>query len=208
VSIKLVGCSFAKCTTCDDLQQFILKLPDARSSLNLQNIKLNISIIKHLVVVYMPRGVRSPKGTLRRYCALFTTRWTLRRRPALPRMRVTTKATQKLGQFLLSVTGMVAHGHSDGAYAHYAPSLWPGDSNFTISSLARLFHRLEGVPIWETCDLFPYPPPNALFGALLRRKSRCLDSLKPIEPSARRGSLPLPKKFYLHLDNSAKDNKN
>jgi hypothetical protein len=39
----------------------------------------------------------------------------------------------------MSVTRMVAYGHSDGAYAHYAPSCWPGDSNFTISSLARLF---------------------------------------------------------------------
>ncbi len=57
----------------------------------------------------------------------------------LPRMRVTTKATQGLGQILMSVTGMVAHGHVDGAYTHYAPSCWRGDSNFTISSLARLF---------------------------------------------------------------------
>jgi hypothetical protein len=40
---------------------------------------------------------------------------------ALPRMRVTTKATQGLGQLSMSITGMVAHSHGDGAYAHYAP---------------------------------------------------------------------------------------
>ena len=73
---------------------------------------------------------------------------------ALPRMRVITKPTQGLGQLPMSVTGMVAHGHADGAYAHYSPSSWPGDSNFTISSLAKLFRRLEGAPIQETGDLF------------------------------------------------------
>ena len=35
-----------------------------------------------------------------------------------------------------------------------------------------------------------------------------MDSLKFIEPSARRGSLRLPQKLYLQLDNSTKDNKN
>jgi hypothetical protein len=58
---------------------------------------------------------------------------------ALPRMQVTTKATQGLGQLPMSVTGMVAHGHGNGAYAHYALACWPGDSNATISSLAKLF---------------------------------------------------------------------
>ena len=127
---------------------------------------------------------------------------------ALPRMRVITKATQGLGQLPMSVTGMVAHGHADGAYAHYSPSSWPGDSNFTISSLAKLFRRLEGAPIRETGDLFPYPPANAFFEALLRGKSRCLESLKRVEPGARRGAVPLPKNLYLQLDNFAKDNKN
>ena len=108
----------------------------------------------------------------------------------------------------MSVTGMVAHGHADGAYAHYSPSSWPGDSNFTISSLAKLFRRLEGVPIWKTGDLFPYPPANAFFEALLRGKSRCLESLKRVEPDAGRGAVPLPKNLYLQLENSAKDNKN
>ena len=127
---------------------------------------------------------------------------------ALPRMRVTTKATQGLGQFPISVTGMVAHGHGDGAYAHYAPLCWPGDSNFTISLLARLLRRLEAAPVRETGDLFPYPPSNALFEALLRGKSRCMDTLNLIEAGSRRGRLPLPKNLYLQLDNSSKDNKN
>ena len=127
---------------------------------------------------------------------------------ALPRMRVITKATHGLEQLPISVTGMVADGHADGAYAHYSTSSWPGDSNFTISSLARLFRRLEGAPIRESGDLFPYQPANGFFEVLLRGKSRCQDSLKRVQQGLERGSVPLPKNLYLQLDNSAKDNKN
>ena len=73
---------------------------------------------------------------------------------ALPRMRITTKATQGLGQLPMNVTDMVLHGYEDGTYAHYSPHCWLGDSNATISSLVRLFHQLEGPSIWEHGALF------------------------------------------------------
>ena len=44
--------------------------------------------------------------------------------------------------------------------------------------------------------------------ALLRGKSRCMDILKLAKPEARIGAIPFPKKLYLQLDNSTKDNKN
>ena len=47
----------------------------------------------------------------------------------------------------MNVTGMVSHRHGDGIYAHYCPQCWLGDSNAIISSLARLFCRLEGLLI-------------------------------------------------------------
>ena len=76
---------------------------------------------------------------------------------ALPWMSVTTKATQRLGQLSMNVTGMVSHGHEDGAYAHYSSHCWPGDSNATISSLARLFRCLEGPSFRESGALLQYP---------------------------------------------------
>ena len=100
---------------------------------------------------------------------------------ALPWMRVTTKATQGLGQLPMNVTGMVSHGHRDGAYTHYSPHCWPRDSNATILSLARLFCRLEGPSLRESGALLQYPPQNSLFEALLRGKSRCFDLLPRIE---------------------------
>ena len=127
---------------------------------------------------------------------------------AFPWMRVTTKATQGLGQLFINVTGMVSHGHGDGAYTHYSPHCWPGDSNATISSLARLFCRLEGPSVWESGILLQYPPQNSLFVALLREKSRCLDLSPRIEGIDMEGRKPLPRKLYLQLDNSTKANKN
>ena len=126
----------------------------------------------------------------------------------LPRMRVTTMATQGLEQLPMSVTGMVAHGHGDGAYAHYAPSCWPNDPNATITSLAKLFRRLVGLHIRKTSALFEHPVANSLFEALMRGKSRCFDVLKRVEPNDVVGKVPLPPNLYLELDNSVKDNKN
>ena len=47
-----------------------------------------------------------------------------------------------------------------------------------------------------------------MFEALLRGKSRYMDILKVTELEAQIGAIPLPKKLYLQLDNSTKDNKN
>ena len=208
VLIKPVGSSFAKYTTCDDLQQFILKSPKGGpkytefTKQRTEHLNHQASC-RHLYASWREESKRNPREIL---CIIHNKMNTSK--TALPRMRVITKATQGLGQFPISVTRMVAHGHGDGAYAHYAPSCWPGDLNFTISLLARLLRRLEAAPIREMGDLFPYPPSNALFEALLRGKSRCMDTLNLIEAGSRRGPLPLPKNLYLQLDNSTKDNKN
>ena len=208
VSIKPVGSSFAKCSLCDQLQQFLLKSPKG-SPEYVEFMKQQTRHLNHqascrpLYASWREESKRNPQEIL---CIIHDKMDTSK--TALPRMRVTTKATAGLGQLSMSITGMVAHGHCDGAYAYFAPSCWPGDSNFTIFSLARLFRQLEGPPIRESGDLFPYPPPNPMFKALLRGKSRCLDILKLTEPEARIGAIPLPKILYLQLDNSTKDNKN
>ena len=133
---------------------------------------------------------------------------------ASPRMQRTTKATSGLGQIPISVTGMLTHGHGDGAYAHYSTAFWPGDSNFTISSICRVLRALERPPVKDSKELFIVPPQNSFFEALLHGKSRCSTSILPssstmVPPSIPgRPAVPLPKKLFLQLDNSAKDNKN
>jgi hypothetical protein len=94
-------------------------------------------------------------------------------------------------------------------------ALWPANSNFTISSLCRVLRALERAPIKQSKELFWAPPHNSFFDALLHGKSRCSSSILSSEGcdnvlSSPPGypAIPLPKRLYLQLDNSAKDNKN
>ena len=66
----------------------------------------------------------------------------------------------------------------------------------------------------DSKELFIAPPQNSFFEALLHGKSRCSVSIPPgssngvPQPILGRLAVPLPKKLFLQLDNSAKDNKN
>ena len=63
-------------------------------------------------------------------------------------------------------------------------------------------------------ELFIAPPQNSFFEVLLHGKSRCFASILSgstnmvPSPFPRRPAILLPKKLFLQLDNSAKDNKN
>jgi hypothetical protein len=101
------------------------------------------------------------------------------------------------------------------AYAHYSTALWPSDSNFIISSLSRVLRALEQPTIIQSRELFQAPPQNSFFDTLLYGKSQCFSSILSSEgcdvvpsPPQRCPTVPLLKKLYLQLDNSAKDNKN
>ena len=136
---------------------------------------------------------------------------------ALPRMKVITKGTSRLEKLPMSITSILAYGHGNNAYAYYSTSLWPGDSNYTISSLCKVLQALEKLPICESKLLFAHPLANDFFKALLWEKSACQTSIPPSrgdfvhqDPSLANDVLevPLSKNLYLQLDNSAKNNKN
>ena len=66
----------------------------------------------------------------------------------------------------------------------------------------------------DSKELFIAPPQNSFFEVLLHGKSRCFVSIPPGSandvplPFPGRPAMLLPKKLFLQLDNSAKDNKN
>ena len=66
----------------------------------------------------------------------------------------------------------------------------------------------------DSKELFIVPLQNSFFEALLHDKSKCSTSILSSSPSMLsppilgRPAVPLPKKLFLQLDNSAKDNKN
>ena len=63
----------------------------------------------------------------------------------LPKLVPIPKYLSSIGHNLpVALTGMLTHGRLPGAYAHFSlTSLWPGDADFTVTSLAKCFQDLE-----------------------------------------------------------------
>ena len=212
--MKAPNNNFSRCSECDFLQDCISRYPrgcnewatlvnDKMKHINYQN------ACRRLYHGWSSNSVDSPTECL---CIIHNKMD--HTKSAIPRMQQSTKATSGLGQISISVTEMLTHGHGDGAYAHYSKTFWLGDSNFTISSICRVLRALERPPVKDSKKLFIVPPQNSFFEALLHGKSRWSASIPPGSangmppPFPRRPAVPLPKKLFLQLDNSAKDNKN
>ena len=101
---------------------------------------------------------------------------------------------------------MIAHGHGDVKFAHYALDLYPADSNHTIGSFAKLLRDLEKPPASSSGLLFENTGSTPLYEAVLYGKDVCLHSLpEPLsEPVIAK---KLPPTLRVQLDNCAKDNK-
>jgi hypothetical protein len=54
-----------------------------------------------------------------------------------------TKFVDAFMKLPVSATGILAHGHGDKKYAHYALDMYAADSNHTIGSIAKLLRDLE-----------------------------------------------------------------
>ena len=101
------------------------------------------------------------------------------------------------------VTRMIAHGHGDVRYAHYGLDIFPGDSNHTVGSIAKLLRDLELPPKHSSRELFSGSRTTPLFMACLLGL-RCLALQVAEEVLAK----PLLLVLNLQLDNAIGDNKN
>jgi hypothetical protein len=84
---------------------------------------------------------------------------------ALPCFASKTKSTDSFMRLPIVVTGMIAHGHGDIKFAHFSLDLYPGDSNHTIGSVAKLLHDLEKPPASTSGVLFENSRSTPLFDA-------------------------------------------
>jgi hypothetical protein len=76
---------------------------------------------------------------------------------------------------------MIAHGHGDVKFTHYALDLYPTDLNHTIGLFARLLHDLEKSPSYSSILLFKNTGSTLLYEVVLVGKDVCMHSLP--EPS-------------------------
>ena len=116
-----------------------------------------------------------------------------------------TKSTDSFMRLPIVVTGMIAHGHGDVKFVHFSLDLYPGDSNHTIGSVAKLLRDLEKPPASSSGVLFENSGSTPLFDAILKEKEICVDSLSTSQPSI--PAWRLPPVLHVQLDNCWKDNK-
>lgn len=123
----------------------------------------------------------------------------------------TTKSIDVFMQFSVSITGMVVHGHRDVKFAHFSLDLYPGDSNCTNGSLAKLLRDLEKPPVSFVKSIMVSFVKSIiceapLFDVVLKEKEVCIKSLViSLSLILRRR---LPPILHVQLDNCLKDNKN
>jgi hypothetical protein len=87
---------------------------------------------------------------------------------------------------------MIVHGHRDVKFAHFFLDLYPGDSNHTVGSIAKLLCDLEKLPASSSGVLFVNSGSISFFDAVLKEKEDCIESLGtslPLIP--RRRLLPI-----------------
>ena len=65
------------------------------------------------------------------------TKWTMQRLHPLV-FSHKTKHLDGFTKLLISIFGMLAHGHGDVRYAHYGLDLYPHDANYIVGSIAKL----------------------------------------------------------------------
>ena len=158
VEVKAPNNNFSKCSKCDFIQDCISKYPrgcneratlvnDKTKHINYQN------ACRRVYHGWSSNSVDSPMEFL---CIIQDKMD--HTKPVIPQMQRFTKTTSGLGQISISVTGMLTHGHGDGAYAHYSTIFWPRDSNFIISSICQVLRALERPPVKDSKELFIVPP--------------------------------------------------
>ena len=110
------------------------------------------------------------------------------------------KDTDIFTKLPFSVTGMMAHGHGDQRYAHYALDMYPGDCNHTVGSFARLLRDLEESPMSSSHRLFHCVGRSLLYRVVLHGSEVCLQGLRA-PPIVSIPAIFLPPILYVQLDN-------
>jgi hypothetical protein len=124
-----------------------------------------------------------------------------------PCFSLKTKSVDAYLKLPVSVTGMIAHGHGDKKYAHYALDLYPANSNCTIGSIARLLPDLERLPKYSNPEsLFTGTGTIDLYAAVLWGCEDCINNILA-KHSIQEQFVSLPPILHVQLDNFWKDNK-
>ncbi|KAL3692401.1 hypothetical protein R1sor_006052 [Riccia sorocarpa] len=163
--------AFAKCEICVTLKQKLMqeRRPDYRRPIEEQRDKHMNQQMSRRNVYYAKRTIA--KAQPDKYLCLIHDKMD-QAKTNIPRLADNIKKLHMGGCLPLpvSLTGMLTHGRDPGAYCHLSlTGLWPGDPNFTVTSLAKCLRDLEQVPDDDdhTGDLSRTTSTTPLFASLL-----------------------------------------
>ena len=199
--------NFARCETCDKYKE-LRKGAVAGSE---QALKWSRKLDKHLAIARAHREFYYAKRyhslTYPHECLTVMHDMIDHARIASPVFSYKSIELDSLVKLLVSVTGMIAHGHGDVRYAHYGLNIFPHDSNYTIGSMAKLLRDLEGPPKSSSREFLVVSGSIALFCGILKGAKMCEASLAP-QLEALVPATTLPPILNVQMDNATGDNKN
>ena len=205
--VKKPGDNFARCGTCDKLQD--LKKGAISGSHN--ELKYSRKLDRHVEIARAHRELyyanRHRSVAFPHECLTVMHDKMDHAKTASPVFSHRSKELDGLVKLPVSVTGMIAHGHGDVRYAHYGLDLFKHDSNYTIGSMAKLLRDLELPSKSSSRQLFSGSGSSNLFRAVLQGKEMCDASLPP-PPMNVVPAVPLPPILNVQMDNATGDNKN
>jgi hypothetical protein len=204
--VKSRGDSFARCRTCDELK----KLRDVKTPRSQEFLKVQTRFERHLFAQEAARNAYYGSQAISLYMpskVLYIMHDKMdHSKTASPCIARKSKDTDGLMKLPVSVTGMLAHGHGDLKYAHYALDRHKADSNATIGSIAKLLRDIEKQPVLSSRRMFRGSGTSILYKAVLKGKSICYSALRPALEILEMAK-PLPPILHVQLDNCWKDNK-
>ena len=169
--------SFARCSTLQALKQ-------ASLAGSITNLKWSKKLDKHLAVARAHRDYyyinRYQSHNFPHECLTVMHDRMNHSKTDSPVFSHKSKDLDGLVKLSMSIIGMIAHGHGDVRYAHYGLDMFAHDSNYTISSMAKLLCDLELPPKSSSQELFVGSRSTNLFKAILKGAEMCEASLLPL----------------------------
>ena len=203
---KMVGDNFARCKKCDSLAAIIsqhVKGSAAHTSFSKQlekhqtqqDFARNVCRCMRALLIEHPRKVLTIIHDKMNHG-----------KTASPCFVSKNKDNDMFRKLSLSVTGMMARGHGDERYAHYALDMYHGYCNHIVGSFARLLRDLEESSMSSSRRLFHGIGRSPLYRVVLHGSDICLQGLQapPTKPIP---IVSLPPILLVQLNNCWKDNK-
>ena len=206
-STKKRGDNFVRCGNCDDLKRIRSAYTRGSGVYDMCQKRLDIHIVgqrAHRELYYANRFL-SEKQLEK--CVTIIHNKMDHSKTSSPHFSHKNKHMDSFMKLLVSVIGMIAHGHGNVCYAYYELDIFPSDSNHTVGSIVKWLRDLELPPKHSSRELFSRSKTTLLFTALLVGAEMCTSFL-PLLAAEEVLAKPLPPMLNLQLDNATGDNKN